>query len=130
MNRILIDTNIYTAFKLGTPSVVSVLRFSDFIGIDITVVGELLAGFSGGKRNEENKKSLAEFIDSPRVHLITHDYNTAEYYSVIYGQLRRKARPIPTNDLWIAACALSNGLALYTQDAHFNGIEGLTLANQ
>ena len=30
-------------------------------------------------------------------------------------------------DIWIAACALQNGLSLFTLDIHFNKIEGLLL---
>ncbi|MFH0919611.1 MAG: type II toxin-antitoxin system VapC family toxin [Fibrobacterota bacterium] len=127
MNRVLIDTNIYSAFKLGEPSVVLAFRSFEFIGIDTTVIGELLAGFGAGKKAEENGKALQAFVDTPRVHFITHDFNTAEYYSVVVCQLRRNGRPIPTNDVWIAASALRHGLALYTNDKHFESVEGLAL---
>ena len=42
-----------------------------------------------------------------------------------YGALRRRGKPIPTNDLWIAASALEHGAALLTFDAHFSAIDGL-----
>ena len=50
---------------------------------------------------------------------------TADSYALVYAGLRRKSRPIPTNDLWIAASALELGAALLTRDAHFAQIDGL-----
>jgi predicted nucleic acid-binding protein len=44
--------------------------------------------------------------------------------------VRQKGRPIPSNDLWLAASALQQGLALATYDDHFSTISGLLLANR
>jgi predicted nucleic acid-binding protein len=49
--------------------------------------------------------------------LITED--TAERYARIYAYLRTAGRPIPTNDLWIAASAMEHGAELLTTDRHF-----------
>ena len=50
---------------------------------------------------------------------------TADFYAVVWMQLRRKGKPIPSNDLWIAATALQHGLAVFTYDQHFQDIDGL-----
>jgi predicted nucleic acid-binding protein len=50
---------------------------------------------------------------------------TADLYALVYAALRRKGRPIPTNDLWIAASSLEHGAALLSLDAHFQAIDGL-----
>ena len=55
---------------------------------------------------------------------------TADYYALVYRELRKKGRPIPTNDLWIAATALQHGLALFSYDAHFTEIDGLPVGTQ
>jgi tRNA(fMet)-specific endonuclease VapC len=39
--------------------------------------------------------------------------------------LRGEGRPIPENDLWIAATASEHGLVLVTRDEHFDRVEGL-----
>jgi predicted nucleic acid-binding protein len=44
---------------------------------------------------------------------------TAERYAHIYAYLRKNGRPIPTNDLWIAASAMEHSAELLTCDAHF-----------
>jgi predicted nucleic acid-binding protein len=36
-----------------------------------------------------------------------------------------QGRPIPDNDIWIAAIARQHSLSLITRDAHFREIEGL-----
>jgi tRNA(fMet)-specific endonuclease VapC len=35
------------------------------------------------------------------------------------------SRPIPENDIWIAAIALQNDLTLVARDAHFLEVDGL-----
>ena len=52
---------------------------------------------------------------------------TAEYYGVIKESLRAKGRPIPENDIWIAASAQRHDLILVTRDEHFAEIADLKL---
>ena len=54
MRKVLIDTNIYTAFKRNNPDIVTAFQNLDFIGIDITVLAELYAGFKGGSKEKRN----------------------------------------------------------------------------
>ena len=125
MKRILFDTNAYAAFKRGDPGAAEVVRLADRIGMNTVDLGELLAGFSGGSHEERNRRELAEFLRSPRVEMLPLGSGTAEHYARAFQALRRKGRPIPTNDLWIAASALEHGYAVYTHDEHFQVIEGL-----
>ena len=99
----------------------------DLIGVDITVVAELFSGFSLGGKERRNRQELEAFLNSPRVEILPHDLETADYYALIVKRLRAKGRPIPTNDIWIAANAIKHGLALYSFDNHFEEIEGLLL---
>jgi len=50
--------------------------------------------------------------------MLLHDLETADYYALIFKRLKAKGRPIPTNDIWIAANAMKHGLALYSFDSH------------
>ena len=127
MKRILIDTNVYVAFKSGNAEVLNTFRRVDYIGISAIVLGELLGGFRTGNKEKQNLKELDEFLSAPRVGTIPVDETTSEFYAEIYRVLRQKGTPIPTNDLWIAATAMQHGLALYSMDAHFYRIEGLVL---
>jgi predicted nucleic acid-binding protein len=125
MKKILIDTNIYSAFKVDNKDVVDVLRTVEYIGINSTVLGELYSGFKLGSREVENRSELDAFLDSPRVFFYSIDEATAEIYAEIFKTLRQKGTPIPTNDIWIAATAMQHGLAVYSLDKHFEEIPGL-----
>jgi len=125
MNRILIDTNIYSNALRGQVDVVAVLRQVAHIGISAISIGELISGFQGGSKEQKNRRELALFLDSPRVQLYSIDNETAEFYSTILNQLRQNGTPIPTNDIWIAATAFQHGLPLYTLDNHFSLIANL-----
>jgi predicted nucleic acid-binding protein len=127
MRRIAIDTNIYTSFKANDENVVEAFRNCDFIGVDITVIAELFSGFSLSGKEKRNRQELEAFLNSPRVEMLLHDLETAEYYALIVRRLKAKVRPIPTNDIWIAANAMKHGLALHSFDGHFGQIEGLLL---
>lgn len=39
--------------------------------------------------------------------------------------LRTAGKPIPANDLWIAALAIQHDLTLATRDSHFEAVERL-----
>ncbi|MDK9706594.1 MAG: type II toxin-antitoxin system VapC family toxin [Desulforhopalus sp.] len=127
MNKILIDTNIYSYAMRGDSRAVEVLRKAVHIGISVISIGELFSGFKGGSKEKENRNELGIFLDSPRVSLYAVDEYTAEYYCAILNQLRLSGTPIPTNDIWIAAVAFQHGLPLYTLDKHFSNVEGLLL---
>jgi predicted nucleic acid-binding protein len=130
MRRIAIDTNIYVSFKTNDESVVEAFRNCDFIGVDITVIAELFSGFSLGGKEKKNRQELEAFLNSSRVEMLLHDLETAEYYALIVRRLKAKGKPIPTNDIWIAANAMKHGLALYSFDGHFGEIEGLLLLSE
>jgi predicted nucleic acid-binding protein len=127
MKRILIDTNVYAAFKRNNPIAVHALRTAEYVGVNVVVLGELYSGFKGGNREGINKKELEQFLDSPRVVIVQIDEETAEFYAKLYYDLKKKGKPIPSNDMWVAASAMRHGLSLFSYDEHFKNIEGLLL---
>ena len=127
MKRVLIDTNVYVAFKRGDRETLKEIQNVDYIGLCPVVLGELLSGFKAGAKEKKNRKELEEFLENPRVSIVEIGEETAEFYSEIYLNLRKKGTPVPTNDIWIAACAMERGLVLYTFDIHFKNIDGLLL---
>jgi tRNA(fMet)-specific endonuclease VapC len=130
MKRLAIDTNIYVAFKNNDADVVDVFRACDVIGVDIAVIAELYAGFSLGNKEAKNRRELETFLNASRVEVLTHDLETAEYYAMIVKKLKAKGKPVPSNDIWIAANALKQGMALYSFDKHFEEIDGLLLVGK
>lgn len=128
MRRLLLDTNVYSAFKRGEPPAVELIAHADEIVVSAVVLGELVAGFAVGSQEKRNREELTTFLAAPRVRTVPVDDATAGFYARVFALLRSKGRPIPTNDLWIAATALQHGLVLATFDGHFAAIEGLATA--
>jgi tRNA(fMet)-specific endonuclease VapC len=127
VKSVLLDSNAYTAFKLGRPEAIEILRHAPLIGLDSIASGELLGGFAHGTKGAWNRRQFEEFCSSDRVRRFSVDERTAEYYAKIYSDLRRQGRPIPTNDMWIAASALRHDLCLFTYDGHFRYIADLAV---
>ena len=103
---VLLDTNAYVAFKREAPEAIEIIRYVPTIGMSSSVLGELLSGFVIGTREANNRQELAQFLASDRVKVFAVDDGTADHYAAVYRTLRRKGRPIPTNDMWLAATAL------------------------
>jgi tRNA(fMet)-specific endonuclease VapC len=129
MSALVIDTNAYSGFLRGAPKAVATLRAAHEIHLPLIVLAELLAGFAAGLRAQKNRDDLRQFMASPRVHLLKPDEKTAHHYADVYAALRKIGAPIPTNDLWIAALARQHRLPLFSFDAHFASVPGLTLVD-
>jgi tRNA(fMet)-specific endonuclease VapC len=89
------------------------------------VVGELLYGALTSAQVRSNVDRIEEFVATSSV--LACDLDTARHYGSIKHQLRRKGRPLPDNDLWIAALAQQHGLTLVSRDRHFQEINNLQL---
>jgi tRNA(fMet)-specific endonuclease VapC len=129
VRHLLLDTNVLADFFAGDPETVEAFQRATALAVNTVVLGELLAGFAMGSRAGENRRLLARFLANPRVDLLPLGSDTAEHYAGVFSQLRRKGRPISSNDMWVAASALQHGLVLFTRDAHFAEIEGLLTAS-
>lgn len=125
MRPILIDTNAYTAFKRKDEAIMEVVQHAEVLAISPIVLGELLGGFEVGNRSQKNRDELQQFFQSSRVRVFPLTADTANFYGQIYSSLRKKGKPIPSNDLWIAAQVLENGAVLCSFDHHFKEIENL-----
>lgn len=123
--RALLDSNAYTQLENGEPAVSKLVREAETILLSMIVVGELLAAFRQGTRLEGNLTKLREFLARPRVETVPVTWATAERFGRIMSALRHKGRPIPTNDVWIAAHAMETGADLISFDQHFAQVDGL-----
>lgn len=129
MRPILLDTNAYSAFKKSNKEILEVIQLAEEIALSPVVLGELFAGFDGGNIAKQNKAELQNFLDSTRVRTYPITSDTSIFFSQVFNMLRKKGRPIPTNDIWIAAQALEHGFVVCTFDGHFQEIDGLITGN-
>lgn len=125
--KILLDSSAYSHLKRGDRRIAEIVRGSEEVLLSTIVIGELLYGFRKGSRLERNLQELQGFLSSPYVTVITVSFTTADRYARIAASLRAKGRPIPANDIWIAAHALEAGADLVSYDRHFDQIDGLVL---
>jgi len=88
-------------------------------------LAELYAGAYRSAHPERNVLQIQRFLDA--VDLILPDESTAEVYGRISAQLAAAGKPIPHNDIWIAAIAQQASLPLATGDGHFQHIANLTV---
>jgi tRNA(fMet)-specific endonuclease VapC len=121
----LIDTNTAIALIARKQSLLDMLQAGDVFFVSSIVLGELYYGAQNSARVQDNLGTVAQFAADRMI--LACDTLTAEWYGKIKKAQRSKGRPIPDNDIWIAATALQYDLILLTRDAHFNEVEGLTL---
>ena len=122
---VLLDTNAYSALLRGHDEVADRVRRAERVVFSTVVAGELLLGFRLGTRLKKNMAELDAFLENPYVSLVPVTLTTADRFARIAAALRVKGRPIPTNDIWIAAHAMEAGAELLSFDAHFGAIDGL-----
>ncbi len=123
--RIAIDSNRYTDFCRALPEVVEVVENAMEIYIPLIVIAEQRAGFAHGTNREKNERTLTKFINNEGVFVLSPDDQTTYFYADLYSYLRKKGKPIPTNDLWIAAMVLQHNLVLFDRDSDFDQLPQL-----
>ncbi|MEW6455118.1 MAG: type II toxin-antitoxin system VapC family toxin [Acidobacteriota bacterium] len=121
----LLDTNIIIAFLNGDKEISLKITEAEKIYTSVVVIGELLFGADNSRNPKENREKILEFIKFCEVLPI--DIETSKMYAELKTVLKRKGRPIPENDIWIASNALQHQLIISTQDEHFLEIESLRI---
>jgi tRNA(fMet)-specific endonuclease VapC len=123
--NLLLDTNAYAFLRKGQAELSDLVRKAQIISMSTIVLGELRYGFLYGTKAGQNEKDLLQFIGEPKVKVLDVTSETAEIFGILSATLRRKGRPIPSNDIWIAAHAFQTQSILVSFDAHFQEIENL-----
>ena len=121
--KVLLDTNIIIALFAKEEAVQQRLVSAAEVFVPSIVIGELYYGANKSARVKENLERIDEFAANNTV--LACGTATAKEYGVIKENLRTKGRPIPENDIWIAAIAIEQHLTLATRDKHFNEVERL-----
>lgn len=125
LKNICLDTSAYSHFQKGDPAAVEIIRGAREIHVPVVVLGELRIGFRSGSRAEENEKDLGRFLSNIAVAIVPVDDEASSLYADLMVDLRRAGDPVPTNDVWIAACAIQTGATLIAYDEHFVKIRRL-----
>jgi tRNA(fMet)-specific endonuclease VapC len=123
--EIAFDTTTAIRFLNGDAAIVAKITIPPSVVLPLAVVGELLFGAENSARPLEN---LAHYLNFIKVCTsIPMGQETATTYAKVRHALKVKGRPIPENDIWIAAQCLEQGWTLITDDHHFTYVDGLVV---
>ena len=119
----ILDTNGLSAMADGESALEPILRRAAGIALPAIVLGEYRYGIRQSRNRARYEQWLAEAIAGFQV--LNVDEETAGHYAEVRAELKSKGRPIPANDLWIAALARQHRLPLLSRDGHFDLVSGL-----
>jgi tRNA(fMet)-specific endonuclease VapC len=124
-SKFLLDTNIIIEIFDGNKVIADKLSKLPGFFISVVVLGELYIGVNRVTNKAKHLKKLNNFLELCTV--LNSDRVTAKNYGEIVANLYKKGKPLPINDVWIAAAAMQHNLILVTRDKHFNEIQGLKI---
>lgn len=125
--KIALDTGIAIRFLNGDDTINNFLSKYTEIYMPAIVAGELIFGALNSKHAEQNLARHRKLIQRTSILDITE--NTANIYAKTRLDLKKKGKPIPENDLWIASVCIEHKIPLISNDAHFDDIAHLLLTN-
>jgi tRNA(fMet)-specific endonuclease VapC len=124
--RYLLDTNVVSYFVSNKPPVVR-LRMNR-AGLAATAISAITeAELRYGLANKSGGMALRNAVETFLANAATlaWDSAAARAYGLLRVEQERKGKPLSTEDLMIAAHALSLGLTLVTHDQAFSFVDGL-----
>jgi tRNA(fMet)-specific endonuclease VapC len=121
--KFLLDTNIVIALFANDENVLAQLKIASEVFIPSIVLGELHYGANKSNRSQTNITRIEEFAGENQI--LAADAETARHYGKVKNALHVKGKPIPENDIWIAALSIQHQCTLVTQDNHFSEVAEL-----
>lgn len=115
--KIALDTNQAIAVMNDQDDAGSWIATFKEVYLPVPVLGELIYGALNSSRVEANLQRVAQLAS--RCYILPISEKTAELYAHLRLELKQKGKPIPENDLWIAALCVEHAVPLATDDAHF-----------
>lgn len=119
----ILDTNAVSALFEGNAALGERLARATRHHLPVVVIGEYRCGLLRSRY----RRTLSRLLDSlVRESIILRvDETTAQTYAEVRNELRALDRPIPENDVWIAALARQHDEPVVSRDQHFEAVRGL-----
>lgn len=117
------DTNAISAAAEGNTGIMRILAEAREVTLPVIAIGEYRYGISQSRHRARYRRWLDGLVADCKVLDIIEQ--TTHHYAAITIELRRAGKPIPTNDLWIAALCRQHQLPLLSQDKHFDVVAGI-----
>lgn len=119
----ILDTNALSAAADREPGALKVVAEAERLAVPVIVLGEYRLGIAQSRRRKEYETWLREWIAA--VTVLDIDEETTRHYAAIGLELKKIGKPIPANDLWIAALCRQHALPLVSRDRHFDLVAGI-----
>ncbi len=119
----ILDTNALSAAADREPAALELIARAERVAVPVIVLGEYRLGIAQSRHYTSYKNWLRDWITA--VTVLDIEEETTQHYAAIGLELKKKARPIPANDLWIAALCRQHGLPLLSLDRHFDNVAGI-----
>ncbi len=114
----ILDTNALSAAADGDPAVSAILAGVEQMAIPVIVLGEYRHGIAESRHRAIYESWITGLLRDCMV--LDVNEPTTHCYAEITLELKRKGKPIPTNDIWIAALCRQHSLPLLSRDRHFD----------
>ena len=119
----ILDTNALSAVADNDAAAVRIFRQVETVELPVTFLGEFRFGIAYSRRRNDYEKWLGELMAATRV--LPVDQETSARYAQVRAESKKAGKPIPSNDLWIAALCRQHRLPLLSLDQHFDAVRGL-----
>ena len=119
----ILDTNALSAFADGEPGALAEIGKAPLIAIPVIVLGEFLFGIARSRRRSEYERWIHQTLGAAQ--FLDVSSGTAAKYAEVRLELKDSGRPIPSNDMWIAALCRQHGLPILSRDRHFEFVQGI-----
>jgi tRNA(fMet)-specific endonuclease VapC len=120
---LILDTNALSAAADREPAALEVVASAERLAVPVIVLGEYRLGIAQSRRRTTYENWLRQWITT--VTVLDIDEETTHHYAAIGLELKTIGKPIPANDLWIAALCRQHGLPLVSRDRHFDQVAGV-----
>ena len=94
-----------------------------FHHVRLLVAGEFAFGIAQSRHRETYERALQRMLE--RCTILAVEFEIARHYAAIRMELKTAGKPIPANDLWIAALSQQHAMSLMSRDTHFDFVGGL-----
>ena len=119
----ILDTKALSAYLDRTKEAVDVVSEAPDLAIPVIVAGEFAFGIAQSRHREAYERSLQRMLE--RCTVLEIGIETARHYAAIRLELKAAGKPIPANDVWIAALSRQYAMPVMSRDSHFDFVGGL-----
>jgi tRNA(fMet)-specific endonuclease VapC len=118
----ILDTNALSAAADDDHALIAILARAELVAVPVIVLGEYRHGIAQSRNRAVYENWLTGLLHDCMV--LDVNEPTTHHYAEIVLELKRTGKPIPTNDLWIAALCRQHSLPLLSRDHHFDHVAG------